>query len=179
MLPSAGRAAGADLGDMDFVDLIELASAMTGEHTTEARHESSAHDNRNAVESGLVIEFEQTSDLRGLIGGRDNGNALMNRPASQTELGPGRRGNDHGGWIVADATATAGHRAVAEIVDKARKSFEVGIADLERVNSPAGPQLPGDPSTGRTGSEEQDPQHQRKSSPRSSRQPPVWGGMPP
>ena len=52
------------------------------------------------------------------------------------------------------AAATARNRTVAEIVDKALKSFEVGIADLKRVDGADGAQLPSDPSTGRAGAEE-------------------------
>jgi hypothetical protein len=154
MLPSAGRAAGADFGDVNLINLIELASAVTGEDTTEAGHESGAHDHRNAARAGLVIEFEQTADLRGLIGRRDHGDALMHRTTSQTELRSRRRGNDDDGRVLTDPPTMACERAVAEVVDKALTSFEVGIADLERVDDAAGPQLPGDPGTSRTGAEE-------------------------
>ena len=179
MLASAGGAAGPDLGDMDLLDLIELTRAVTGEDTTETGHESGAHDHRKATSAGLVVEFEQTTDLRRLIGRRDHGDALVHRPTSQTELRPGRRGNDDDGGVVRDPPTVARNRTVAEIVDEALTSFEVGVADLEGVDSAARSQLPGDPSTGCTGAEEQDPRHQRKSSPRSPRHPPVWGGMPP
>ena len=179
MLSGAGRAAGADLRNVNLLDLIEFTSTMPGEDTTETGHESGAHDNRNAARAGFVIEFEQTTDLGCLIGGRDHGDALTHRPTSHIELRTGRRGNDDHRWVVADPAATPCDRTVAEIVDKSVTSFEAGIADLERVDDAAGAQLPGDPSTGRSSTEEQDPSHQRKSSPRSSRQPPVWGGMPP
>ena len=66
----------------------------------------------------------------------------------------GRGGNDDHGWVVADPAATPCDRTVAEIVDKSVTSFEAGIADLERVDGAAGAQLPGDPSTGRAGTEE-------------------------
>ena len=154
MLSSTGRAAGADLRDVNFVDLIKLTSAMTSEHTTKTGHESGAHDNRNTAGAGLVIEFKQAADLRGLIGRRDNGDALLHRPTSQTELRPGRCGGDNDVWAVADPAATARNRTVAEIVDKALKSFEVGIADLKRVDGADGAQLPSDPSTGRAGAKE-------------------------
>ncbi len=173
MLSGTGRAAGANLRNMNLLDLIEFTSTMPGEDTTETGHESGAHDNRNATRAGFVIEFEQTTDLRRLIGRRDHGDALVHRPTSQTELRPGRRGNDDDGRVVRDPPTVARNRTVAEIVDKSVTSFEAGIADLERVDGAAGAQLPGDPSTGRAGTEEQDPSHQRKSSPRSSRHPPV------
>ena len=173
MLSGTGRAAGANLRNMNLLDLIEFTSTMPGEDTTETGHESGAHDNRNATRAGFVIEFKQTADLGCLIGGRDRGDALTHRPTSDIELRTGRRGNDDHGWVVADPAAMPCDRAVAKIVDKALTPFEAGIADLERVDSAAGAQLPGDPSTGRAGTEEQAPSHQRKSSPRSSRHPPV------
>ena len=58
MLSSAGRATGADLRNVNLLDLIELTSAMPGEDTAETGHESGAHDNRNAARAGFVIEFE-------------------------------------------------------------------------------------------------------------------------
>ena len=179
MLSGAGRAAGADLRNVNLLDLIEFTRTMPGEDTTETGHESGAHDNRNAARPGFVIEFEQTTDLRGLIGGCDHGDALTHRPTSHLELRTGRRGNDDHGRVIADPAAMPCDRTAAKIVDKALTPFEAGIADLERVDDAAGAQLPGDPSTGRSSTEEQDPSHQRKSSPRSSRQPPVWGGTPP
>ena len=58
MLSGAGRAAGADLRNVNLLDLIEFTSTMPGEDTTETGHESGAHDNRNAARAGFVIEFE-------------------------------------------------------------------------------------------------------------------------
>ena len=159
MLSSAGRAAGADLRNVNLLDLIKFTGAMPGEDTTETGHESGAHDNRNAARAGLIIEFEQTADLRGLIGRRDHGDALTYRPTSHIELRTGRGGNDDHVWVATDPAAMPCDRAVAEIVDKALTSFKTGIADLERVDGAAGTQLPGDPSTGRAGAEEHDPHH--------------------
>ena len=154
MLSGAGRAAGADLRNVNLLDLIEFTRTMPGEDTTETGHESGAHDNRNAARAGFVIEFEQTTDLRGLIGGRDHGDALTHRPTSHLELRTGRRGNDDHGRVIADPAAMPCDRTVAKIVDKALTPFEAGIADLERVDGATGAQLPGDPSTGRAGTEE-------------------------
>lgn len=58
MLSGAGRAAGADLRNVNLLDLIEFTRTMPGEDTTETGHESGAHDNRNAARAGFVIEFE-------------------------------------------------------------------------------------------------------------------------
>ena len=58
MLSGAGRAAGADLRNVNLLDLIKFTSAMPGEDTAETGHESGAHDNRNAASAGFVIEFE-------------------------------------------------------------------------------------------------------------------------
>ena len=177
MLSSAVGAAGPDLGDMNLLDLIEFTRPCRA-RTQLRPGMNPAPTTTGTRRAGFVIEFEQTTDLRRLIGRRDHSDALVHRPTSQTELRPGRRSNDDDGGVVRDPPTVARNHTVAEIVDEALTSFEVGVADLEGVDSAARSQLPGDPSTGCTGAEEQDPRHERKSSTRSSLHPPEWGGMP-
>jgi hypothetical protein len=58
MLPSTCRATGADLCDMNFLNLIELVSSMFSQQAGEARHESSADNHRQVAETRFLIEGE-------------------------------------------------------------------------------------------------------------------------
>jgi hypothetical protein len=58
MLPGTRRATGSNLCDMNFLNLVELASTVFGEQAGEARHESGANNHRQITKASFLIKGE-------------------------------------------------------------------------------------------------------------------------
>ena len=179
MLAGARRAAGSGLGDMDLVNLIKLTSAVASEKTRQARHEAGTYHHRHRPIASFFIKREESPHLRRLIRGGDDRDALMDGPSGKGHLGTGWAGDHDHVWRAGDTTAHTRLGPVAQCGNQLTEARGVRITDLEFVHHTARSKLASDPCTAGAGTEQQDPSHQRRSSPSSSRQPPVCGGMPP
>jgi hypothetical protein len=179
VLARAGWTTRTDLRYMDLIDLVIIASTVPGEQARQPRHKARTDHDWDFVIGGLVVKSEEATDLRRLVRRRDHRYTCVDSSAGQGDLTARRRRENNGVVSAFDSAADpARHPAIKGRCQRI-ESFLVCISDLECIDEARGPQLPCNARTCRAGTEKENLAHQRRSSPRNSRQPPVCGGTPP
>jgi hypothetical protein len=95
MLPGTSGSTGADFGHVDFVDFIKRPGGVTGQKAAQPRHEPGANHDRNPLHPRFAVQFEEPTNLRGLIRGRYYRNPRFDGPAGQPHLRSGWGRHDH------------------------------------------------------------------------------------
>ena len=91
----AGRAAGAGLGHVHLVDLVETSRGVRRQHAREARTESGAHHHRHPSLAGFDVEIEQAPHVGEIVAHGNDVLVAGEEGARLAQMRAGRAGQDH------------------------------------------------------------------------------------
>ncbi len=201
-LSGARRPSRSHLGHVDLEQGIEGSCAVPGQHAGEPGHEARSDHQGHAAGSGPTVEAQQGPHIVDIIGDRHHRHLANECVPGQIEVVSVRSGQQHRVGVGRHPLrAVGGHGSGAERTNDRFGHGPVGITDdhfvhrgrrqqLASGSRPHGPR-PHDghpnhlPTTSRARPDGRSTRAHRlrpcqsMSGPESSRQPPLWGGIPP
>ena len=142
VLPGARRPAGAVVGDVDLVDVVERRRGVPGQHARQPRTEPGADRHDDPALTGLGVEVEQVLDRAEAVRHRHHVAACGDGLARHRRLPGRRRRQQH--EVGRRGVGLVGCRGpVAERRHDGRLALAVGVVDQDRIGPAVGDEVAG------------------------------------